>query len=82
MRITWKDSRVYKTYQYREYTIEKTKKGWVTNIPGDNYIYRTAEHAHNAVDKILGGKTRKANPGRHILGIDIVGTKGGDNTCA
>jgi hypothetical protein len=37
--------------------------------------------AHNAIDKILGGKTRKANPGRHKLGIKIVGRKNGDCQC-
>lgn len=79
MRIVWKDSRTYKTYKYRNHIIEKTTEGWVTDIVGDNYIYYSAECAHNAVDKILGGKTRKANPGRHKLGIKIVGTKGKDD---
>jgi hypothetical protein len=82
MRIAWKDSRTYKTYTYRGYTIENTPKGWITNIPGDKYIYHSAETAHNAADKLLGGKTRKANPARHKLGIKIVGTKGGDHSCA
>ena len=82
MRIIWKDSREYKTYVYRGYTIEKIPEGWITNIPGDEFIYYSAEHAHNAADKILGGKTRKANPTRHKLGITIVGKKDGDHSCA
>ena len=82
IRTTWKDSRTYKTYQYRGYTIEKIQEGWITNIPGDEFIYYSAEQAHNAADKILGGKTRKANPARHKLGIKIVGRKDGDHSCA
>lgn len=75
MRVVWKDSREYKTYIYRGYVIERYKNGWITSIPGDDYIYYSAEMAHNAADKILGGKTRKANPGRHKLGIKIIGKK-------
>jgi hypothetical protein len=82
MRIKWQDSREYKTYTYRGYTIEKIIEGWITNIPGDEYIYYSAETAHNAVDKILGGKTRKANPARHKFGVKIVGKKAGDHSCA
>lgn len=77
MRITWKDSRQYKTYKYRDHIIEKNKHGWITDIPGDDNIYYSAECAHNAVDSILGGKTRKANPGRHAKGIHIIGRKSG-----
>lgn len=82
MRIVWKESRTYKTYSYRGYTIEKCVGGWITNIPGDGNIYYSAECAHNAADKILGGKTRKANPTRHKLGIKVVGKKDGDHSCA
>ncbi len=77
MRIVWKDSRTYKVYSYRGHTIQRYQNGWITDIPGDNDIYHSAEHAHNAADKILGGKTRKANPGRHSLGIKVVGKKNG-----
>ena len=82
MRIVWKDSREYRTYIYRNHTIKKINGGWITDIPGDDNIYYNADMAHNAVDKILGGKTRKANPGRLKLGIKVVGKKGGDNSCA
>lgn len=82
MRIVWKDSREYKTYTYRGYTIEKIPEGWVTNIPGDDNIYYSAETAHNGADQILGGRTRKANPTRHRLGVKIVGKKSGDGSCA
>ena len=82
MRIVWKDSRTYKTYHYRNHIIKKIPSGWITDVPGDEYIYYSAEMAHNAVDKMLGGKTRKANPARHSQGVRIVGRKGGDNSCA
>lgn len=77
MRIVWKDSREYKTYIYRGYVIERFENGWITNIPGDDNIYYSAEITHNAVDKILGGKTRKASPARQKLGIKIIGKKSG-----
>lgn len=77
MKITWKDSRTFKTYIYRGHTISRHPKGWVTTVPGDMNIYYTAEHAHNAVDQMLGGTGRKKNPGRHKLGIIVVGTKDG-----
>lgn len=75
MRIVWKDSRKYKTYTYRGHTIEKCPGGWITSVPGDENIYHSADHAHNAIDEMLGGKTRRGNPGRHKLGIKIVGKK-------
>lgn len=75
MRIVWKDSITYKTYVYRSYIIEKYLDGWITNIPGDDKIYYSAECAHNAVDKILGGKTRKKSPGRLAKGIIVIGEK-------
>ena len=81
MKIIWQDSKKYKTYTYRGHTIEKINAGWITTVPGDEYIYQSAEIAHNAVDKMLGGNTRKANPGRHRLGIQIVGRKQGDSEC-
>ena len=81
MRITWKDSRTYKTYRYRDCTIEKCIGGWITDIPCDDKIYHSAECAHNAVDEILGGKTRKKNPSRHRLGIKVVGKKDGGHRC-
>lgn len=75
MRIKWKDSISYKTYVYRTHTIEKYREGWITDIPGDDNIYYSAECAHNAVDKILGGKTRKKSPGRLAKGIVVIGKK-------
>ena len=81
MRVIWQDSREYKTYEYRGHTIKRVKEGWITTVPGDEYIYYSADMAHNAVDKMLGGETRKANPSRHKFGIKIVGRKNGDCQC-
>lgn len=79
MRIVWKDSaphtKPWVTLQYRDYTVSQQENGWITNVPGDKNIYFPRECALNAIDEILGGKTRKANPQRHKLGVQIVGRK-------
>lgn len=76
MRVIWKDSLSWKTYKYRGHIIERNQGGWITNVPGDEYVYYSADMAHNAVDKMLGGRTRKGNPGRHKVGIKVIGKKG------
>lgn len=79
MRIVWKDSspktKPWVALQYRGYTISQYGDGWITDMPGDNNIYYPRESALNSIDKTLGGKTRKANPKRHKLGIKIIGRK-------
>ena len=79
MRIVWKDStprtKPWVTLQYRDHVITQYDKGWITNVPGDTNIYYPRECALNAIDKMLGGKTRKPNPKRHELGIKIIGRK-------
>ncbi len=77
MRIVWKDSREYKTYTYRGHIIQRCNNGWITDIPGDDNVYYSAEMAHNAADILLGGKTRKASPGRQKLGVKVIGKKSG-----
>lgn len=81
MRIVWKDSREWRSYIYREYKVEHIPEGWITNLPGDDNIHYTAETAKNYIDKMLGGKTRTANPLRHKFGIKIVGKKDGGQQC-
>ena len=81
MRVVWKDSRSYNTYIYRGYTVEKCTGGWITNIPGDDNIYYSAETAKNGVDQILGGHGNKINAERRAQGVKIVGKKGGDHRC-
>ena len=79
MRVVWKDSapktQPWLTFKYRECTVSQYGDGWITDIPGDNNIYFPRECAYNAIDKALGGKTRKANPKRHDMGIKIIGSK-------
>lgn len=78
MRIVWKDSTVARSdAKYRGYVIESYSTGWVTNIPGDNNIYKTKRCAKNAIDEALGfdGMRNKATPRRLAYGIEIIGTK-------
>lgn len=78
VRIVWKDgvnSKVWKPLTYRGYTITSHGGGWVVNLPGDGNIYRTQLSALNAIDKILGGKTRKDATNRQSKGIQIIGQK-------
>lgn len=79
MRIVWKDSapktKPLQTLQYRERIISQYGDGWITNIPGDDNIYFPRECALNAIDQMLGGKTRTKNPQRHQLGITVIGRK-------
>lgn len=82
MRVVWKDSKTYRSYIYRGYTIEKHKGGWITNLPGDNGIHYTSDHAKNYIDKTLGGHGNKINAQRRSWGIKIIGKKDGDNSCA
>lgn len=79
MRIVWKDSspktKPWVTLQYRTFTISQYGEGWITNVPGDDNIYFPRDCALNAIDDMLGGKTCKANPKRHELGIKVIGRK-------
>ena len=85
IRIVWKDSdpktKTGQTLMYRERTITGYGGGWITDLPGDDNIYFPRECALNAIDQRLGGKTRKANPQRHALGIKVIGKIGGENRC-
>lgn len=48
---------------------------WIADLPDDDNIYFPRECALNAIDQALGGKTRKANPERHKLGVKVIGRK-------
>lgn len=74
MRIVWRDSREYKDVKYRGQIVSYLYgKGWVTGLPGDHNVYYDIESAENAIDKMLGGKTRKDASARHAKGIRIIG---------
>lgn len=85
MRIVWKDSdpktKSGQVLKYRGCEVTGYGDGWIIDIPGDNNIYFPRECALNAIDQTLGGKTRKANPKRHEMGIKIIGKKD-DSSCA
>lgn len=80
MRIVWKDSKPksYKPVKYRGYVISGSVKGWETNIEGDDNLYRNHYSALNAIDAYLGEYGQKGSGKRKNYGIQIVGTKKGD----
>lgn len=84
MRIVWKDSdtkrnsATFKESHYRGYTISgsETGEGWVTDMPGDDNIYRVCDHALNAIDAELGGAGRHGVAEyRKNFGIKVIGKK-------
>lgn len=77
MRIVWKDSnkKEYRPLKYRSYIISHFNDGWVTNCPGDTFIYRNAVSAMNALDQHLGLREGKPLPKRLSLGVSVVGRK-------
>ena len=80
MRVVWKDSyngrvKHNEGNKYRNCYIERFKGGWIVDLPEDDNIYRTLDCACNAIDKVLGGKTRKDASARQAKGIKIIGTK-------
>ena len=77
MRIAWKDSASVKTaVKYRGYKLEGYRNGWITDVPGDDNIYKSNKSARNAVDDYLGlYDINNEEPVRHKLGIHIIGKK-------
>ena len=77
MRVVWKDSKPksYKPVKYRKHMIYGSPQGWVTDIAGDNNIYKSHYCALNAIDKALGGYGQKGTQKRQSYGIVIVGKK-------
>lgn len=77
MRIVWKDSASIKTaVKYRGFHLEGYGGGWITDVPGDDNIYKSNKSARNAVDKYLGlYDINNTEPVRHKLGIHIIGKK-------
>lgn len=78
MRIVWKDShpKSYKPVKYRKHMIYGSPKGWTTDLPGDDNLYRNHYSALNAIDKALGGYGQMGTAKRKSYGIQIVGKKG------
>ena len=80
IRVTWKDSseysKSYKTTKYRKHMVtrysEGAIRGWVTDVEGDEYVYKTIDMAYNAIDEMLGTPPRVNNERRKAKGIEIV----------
>lgn len=83
MRVVWKDTitKGFSTkYTHRGYALTKLRTGtggWITDLPGDKYIYSSPDTAMNAIDEMLGGVCTKRIPKRHRLGIKILGERDG-----
>ena len=76
MRIVWRDSKpkIYKPLKYRKYMVYGNPKGWTTNIPGDDNLYKNHYCAFNAIDKHL-GDYGNCNAKQKRYGIQIIGKK-------
>lgn len=78
LRIVWKDSRVRtekKTLRYRKHLVSGYGHGWVTDIPGDDNIYKSHYCAFNAINKALGKRDREPCEKRKMCGIVVIGNK-------
>lgn len=80
MRIVWKDTvnvRERKPIKYRRYVVSGLDNGWITNMSGDDNIYKSHYCAMNAIDKALGGRSQRSgdNVKRKRYGVEIVGKK-------
>ena len=81
MRVVWKDSKPteYKSIKYRDFIVCGTPKGWVTNIPGDNNLYKNNYCAQNAVDAEYGDFGQRGTEKRKRYGIQIIGQRDGES---
>lgn len=77
MRIVWKDSKPanYKPIKYRGHFIYGTPKGWTTDLPNDNNLYKNHYSAQNAIDEAFGDFGQRGTQKRKSYGIQIVGKK-------
>ena len=77
MRIVWKDSKPanYKPIKYRGHFIYGTPKGWTTDIPNDDNVYKNHYSAQNSIDKAFGDFGQRGTQKRKSYGIQVVGKK-------
>ena len=81
MRLVWKDSNQpekYKPIKYRNHIICGTPNGWITDIPGDNNLYRNSYCARNAIDAFYGELGQHGDEKRKRYGIQIIGKRNGE----
>lgn len=79
-RIVWQDSFAQgrRPIKYRNHHVEYLpNEGWVTDIEGDMNLYKNHYSAQNAIDKHLGGYSRRGKPTEKRLsyGIQIIGKR-------
>ena len=78
LKVVWKDSNsktAYKPIRYRKHVISGLKGGWITDIEGDDNIYKTNYCAMNAIDQYLGDYGQKGCAKRKRYGIQVMGKK-------
>ncbi len=76
IKVVWKDSQQPSTreYIYRKQTTQRFYDGWITNVPGDDNVYKYQSSALNAIDAFLGGEPQKTGGKKRIeQGIQIIG---------
>ena len=82
MRIVWKDSNQpsnYKPVKYRKHFVCGTPNGWITDIPGDDNLYKNHYCAKNAVDAFYGDLGKHGDDKRKRYGIQIIGKRNGES---
>ena len=82
MRIVWKDSGQPSKYQpvkYRKHFVCGTPNGWITDIPGDENLYKNHYCAKNAVDAFYGDLDQCSDKKRKRYGIQIIGKRNGES---
>lgn len=78
----WKDSAVpaqYKPMKYRNHILCGTPNGWITDIPGDNNLYKNHYCAKNAIDAFYGESGQHGDEKRKRYGIQIIGKRNGES---
>lgn len=79
MRIVWKDSAPKTqpglTLRYRGHIVTGYHSGWITDLPGDDNIYKSHYCAFNAIDTYFGDAGKRGTEKRKACGIEIVGKK-------
>ena len=68
-------NKAYNTMKYRKHFVYGTNKGWTTDLPGDNNLYKSHYCAFNAIDAYFGDTGKRGTEKRKACGTEIVGKK-------
>lgn len=77
----WKDSnqpKEYKPIKYRNHILCGTPNGWITDIQGDDNLYKNHYSAQNAVDAFYDDLGQRGTEKRKRCGIQIIGKRKGE----